>query len=334
MRIVAGGVNKLANKDNAIILVTHYQRLLDYIEPHFVHVLYKGQIVKSGGNITQQSSASTQSAGAITYEAAGTIRVASLVGKGEVMVNATAGIEDANGTATNITAPSARLISGGNVNGLDLSVDSLIGQFAGAAQTVSLRNDKTLRVDRLVTNASEPGAVTTIATARGDVIFNNDLNKNPELASLYAKTDLPQEKTGLVNSNYASGTLNIVSEKGRVRATGTVNAIQPDLVANNINIFSALGVSTPSRPLVIYSAGNVLYTGTGLNWKPYAAFKQGFKFSSDNALDLSQLLLAAGDQLIEVEPLEDVNPAVFTDVRNYSADNLSIMLPADQRYEE
>jgi Fe-S cluster assembly ATP-binding protein len=49
LRIVAGGVNKLANKDNAIILVTHYQRLLNYIEPHFVHVLYRGRIVKSGG---------------------------------------------------------------------------------------------------------------------------------------------------------------------------------------------------------------------------------------------------------------------------------------------
>ncbi len=49
LRIVAGGVNKLANKDNAIILVTHYQRLLDYIEPDIVHVLYRGQIVKSGG---------------------------------------------------------------------------------------------------------------------------------------------------------------------------------------------------------------------------------------------------------------------------------------------
>ena len=49
LRIVAGGVSKLANKDNAIILVTHYQRLLNYIEPHFVHVLYRGRIVKSGG---------------------------------------------------------------------------------------------------------------------------------------------------------------------------------------------------------------------------------------------------------------------------------------------
>jgi Fe-S cluster assembly ATP-binding protein len=49
LRVVASGVNKLANKDNAIILVTHYQRLLDYIEPHFVHVLYQGRIVKSGG---------------------------------------------------------------------------------------------------------------------------------------------------------------------------------------------------------------------------------------------------------------------------------------------
>jgi Fe-S cluster assembly ATP-binding protein len=49
LRIVANGVNQLANKDNAIILVTHYQRLLNYIEPHFVHVLYKGRIAKSGG---------------------------------------------------------------------------------------------------------------------------------------------------------------------------------------------------------------------------------------------------------------------------------------------
>jgi Fe-S cluster assembly ATP-binding protein len=48
LKIVANGVNKLRNKSNAIIVVTHYQRLLDYIVPDFVHVLYKGKIVKSG----------------------------------------------------------------------------------------------------------------------------------------------------------------------------------------------------------------------------------------------------------------------------------------------
>ncbi len=48
IRIVAGGVNKLRSKDNAVLLVTHYQRLLDYIVPDFVHVLYQGRIVKSG----------------------------------------------------------------------------------------------------------------------------------------------------------------------------------------------------------------------------------------------------------------------------------------------
>ncbi|HEX8549230.1 MAG TPA: Fe-S cluster assembly ATPase SufC [Cytophagaceae bacterium] len=48
LRIVANGVNKIKNKDNAVIVVTHYQRLLDYIVPDFVHVLYKGRIVKSG----------------------------------------------------------------------------------------------------------------------------------------------------------------------------------------------------------------------------------------------------------------------------------------------
>ena len=49
LRIVAGGINQLRNEDNAIILVTHYQRLLNYIVPDFVHVLAGGRIVKEGG---------------------------------------------------------------------------------------------------------------------------------------------------------------------------------------------------------------------------------------------------------------------------------------------
>ncbi len=48
LKIVANGVNKLKKKDNATIVVTHYQRLLDYIVPDYVHVLYNGRIVKSG----------------------------------------------------------------------------------------------------------------------------------------------------------------------------------------------------------------------------------------------------------------------------------------------
>ena len=49
LRTVAGGVNKLKTANNATIVITHYQRLLDYIKPDFVHVLYKGRIVKTGG---------------------------------------------------------------------------------------------------------------------------------------------------------------------------------------------------------------------------------------------------------------------------------------------
>jgi Fe-S cluster assembly ATP-binding protein len=48
LRIVANGVNKLKSKENATVIITHYQRLLDYIVPDFVHVLHKGKIVKSG----------------------------------------------------------------------------------------------------------------------------------------------------------------------------------------------------------------------------------------------------------------------------------------------
>ncbi len=49
LRIVANGVNKLKSKNNATIIITHYQRLLDYIIPDFVHVLHDGKIIKSGG---------------------------------------------------------------------------------------------------------------------------------------------------------------------------------------------------------------------------------------------------------------------------------------------
>ncbi len=49
LRIVANGVNKLKTKENATVVITHYQRLLDYIVPDYVHVLYNGRIVKSGG---------------------------------------------------------------------------------------------------------------------------------------------------------------------------------------------------------------------------------------------------------------------------------------------
>jgi Fe-S cluster assembly ATP-binding protein len=49
LRIVANGVNNMRTKNNAFIVITHYQRLLDYIVPDFVHVMYEGRIVKSGG---------------------------------------------------------------------------------------------------------------------------------------------------------------------------------------------------------------------------------------------------------------------------------------------
>ena len=49
MKINKSNLNKLKSKDNAVIIITHYQRLLDYIVPDYVHVLHEGKIVKSGG---------------------------------------------------------------------------------------------------------------------------------------------------------------------------------------------------------------------------------------------------------------------------------------------
>jgi Fe-S cluster assembly ATP-binding protein len=48
LRIVANGVNTLTNKSNAVLLITHYQRLLDYIQPDYVHIMQEGRIIKTG----------------------------------------------------------------------------------------------------------------------------------------------------------------------------------------------------------------------------------------------------------------------------------------------
>jgi Fe-S cluster assembly ATP-binding protein len=48
LKVVSDGVNKIANDENAIVMITHYQRLLNYIKPHFVHVMMDGKIIKSG----------------------------------------------------------------------------------------------------------------------------------------------------------------------------------------------------------------------------------------------------------------------------------------------
>ena len=48
LKVVSDGVNKIANEENAIVMITHYQRLLNYIKPHFVHVMMAGKIIKSG----------------------------------------------------------------------------------------------------------------------------------------------------------------------------------------------------------------------------------------------------------------------------------------------
>ena len=49
LRIVADGINKLRSPERSIVMITHYQRLLNYVEPDFVHVMVNGQVVKSGG---------------------------------------------------------------------------------------------------------------------------------------------------------------------------------------------------------------------------------------------------------------------------------------------
>ncbi|WP_347332669.1 beta strand repeat-containing protein [Marinimicrobium locisalis] len=188
---------------------------------------------------------------------------------------------------------------------------------------VSLTNQGELRIERLATN----GNITL--ENKGTVTLDNRDAPVFDRASSDAV-----EGGGIANANYNQGSLSITTEKGSLLALGPIDYGKPDLVGRS-GIFLVDGdIGSSARPLVMYFRDLVYLQGIR-SWKPYWAFyKSPEKFENNSDVVVNQDLTSAGEQLVEVEGLEDVDPAIFTEVRNYTYDEVSILMPPDQRYED
>ena len=225
------------------------------------------------------------------------------------------------------------VLGAGSGNSLDTSVGVIT--VANDTGVIGLVNDREITVTSIRNNGD-----IFFTSLDGDVILDNSQDIP------YDRDDRDANIAGaVINANYGfetsptheGGVIVLDVFNGDVRGLGPVTLNQPDLAAREMRITTAAGsIGSGPRPLVIYGKDLVTFLGRQ-SWQPRWAFNTPpaeFENLSNLTLDISALLQASADLLIEVESLDEVDPAIFTGVRNYSYDNISIKMPRDQLFDE
>ncbi len=255
-------------------------------------------------------------------------------GTGLIVVKATSGeIVDTNDTVVNFIGNRLEITAnagiGRNQNSvigehyLEMSVNEIaLGNGGG---DVAIVNDKALQIDQLYNNGN-----VSVKTVLGDIIFNNDNDRTFDIAQADANLS-----NGLVNANYEIGNLIVLAEAGNIRATGRPRSNAPDIVALNAQLVAPQGGVGVGRPLVVY-VKNSLDIVAVTSYKPFWAFDTPPVNYTNSSLeiDLLGLIGASGEEMVEVEEVTEIDPAVFANVRNYFFDDVSIRLPRDQLYDD
>jgi len=247
---------------------------------------------------------------------------------GGVTIESSGAISDVNEAETNILANSLALFSesgvGNSTDAIETSVQQL--SVSNNVNDVNISNKGALTINRLQNN--------------GNISLHNDVDivlDNQNLPSYHEDVLDARLQGGTANANYVLGTLTIAIDDGDLSATGSADKQNPDIVADQLflklNRTKGASIGQRSRPLILHVRSYYEATAAfgSTRWhsiRPAAT-------SNDNPNDFGLLeSLISGDQLIQVEALNDVDPAIFTGVRNYVYDDVAILMPADQRYEE
>lgn len=289
----------------------------------------QADITATNGEITMADGSRLTTTGNISLNANQNITLSELEANGEniTLVSNTGSVGSVAGSQTNIRANDLTVTTETGVevagDALGLSVASLT--LNNNTGSVSLVNDQEIRVVQLRSNND----VTFINTA-GDVVFDN----TPDEPYLFEGTNDARVAGGVANANFDVGTLDLNVTDGAVRAIGPLNTLQPDLVGFRVTVLSQ-GFGVNGRPIVVL-AKEELVVNSLTGFLPIFAngISPNIPFQPGNLTDLSSLIQGRNDLLVNVEAAEEIDPAVFTGVRNYSYDNISIRLPRDQLFEE
>lgn len=269
--------------------------------------------------------------GLVSYIADGNIDVTDIsAGTGTISLQSGARITDMLEGSADIVANRVEITGNDGVGGtndravFELDVAELF--VVNNDGNVRINNTDAILIDRLRNNGD-----IYISNDTGDIVFNNE----PDNAYDRNQADA-RLAGGVSNANYNEGLITIESVTGSILATGNPDATQPDIVGRNAVLLAPFGeIGFGGRPLVIYVRDTLEFQGVrslrpfwGFNTEPETFINQSLQ------LDLLDLISLGGEQLVEVEELEDVNPAIFTAVTNYFYDDISIRLPNDQLYED
>ncbi len=264
---------------------------------------------------------------------------------GLVTLDATAGgiinaaPEQVNVTANHVVMDAETGI--GSDTPLTLAVNTLsAGNQAGGVRFTS---DQDVTVERIHNN----GDIELLVTS-GDILIDNTNYGTYDIEATNAN-----DAGGIIDGGYTSdGSGMEDSRVSLTTMTGDINVVEarpvdvsylePVIVGENIYINTVTGQSGSPQDgrRISFLADNDLILQGRSAARPIIAFRKelGRPINIQNLAefqpDLASLLLASGDLLVEVESIEAVNPAVFSEVRNYSQDLVAILMPDDQRYEE
>jgi hypothetical protein len=271
------------------------------------------------------NAASNSTNGNINYRGA-TLSIASLNAlNGNVLL--AAAVTDTNASETNVTAKRLAVDAATGIGASD-SLETMVSELSlsNTNGAIVIQNIGSVVIDRLRTNGN-----IVVENVTGDVVLDTI---NADNFALNTENTNALTTFGTVNANYDIGKLLINVAAGNLSATGAANKKNPDITAYNASL-TASGSIGASRPLVMYVKNTLYVYAAGFSWKPLYGFGMApFEDLSTYKGSIADIIGAGAEQLVQVETLDEVNPAIFTAVRNYVYDDIAIMMPADQGFDE
>ena len=254
--------------------------------------------------------------------------------EGAVIMNAKGAIADSNLDETNIIASvwradAANGIGVEGVDSIETDVDRLsvrnLGSIAGTKSSINIANMNSVVIEQLINNGN-----ILFSNANGDVILDNTNNLEFDITKTSAI-----EQGGVINANTGinGGSLRLSINGGSVRAINKANKANPDVIAESAAfVYPKQNIYTfgeRNRKIVMHIPTEYFQSArtSSVLWhikKPL--------YIIDSSVPLKNLL--TNDQLIQLEGLSEIDPAIFTNVKNYVHDEVAILMPADQRFDD
>lgn len=274
-------------------------------------------VVLTGGDIDMGTGGiSTAENGNINY-AAKNIDLNLLTAKnGSSIVTARGAVSDGNGGALNLVGKGLNIVAATGI-GVGDALETSVGEISlsNALGNIEVTNDRAVTISQLRSNGN-----IYFQNRSGNVVFNS---------TPVAGGEMPNRP--VTNTTYNTNDLVIKVSGGNLLAAGAKSVDRPEIAATNVTLVVTGTIGLVNRPLIISS--REIAASSRRTWRPIMRPGTIYTDVTGSSASASDITATSHEQLVQVETLAEVNPAIFTGVRNYVYDDVAILLPEDQRYD-